>query len=57
MTRTGERTTVTGEAVPGVALTCPPADGCHGISLSQIAEALELRIPGLDDHTQSSTAS
>jgi hypothetical protein len=43
MTRTGERTTVTSEAVPGVALTLSAGRGYHGTALKQIAEALELR--------------
>jgi len=43
MTRTGERTTVTSEAVPDVALTLSAGRGYHGTALSQIAEALELR--------------
>jgi len=53
MTRTGEPTTVTSEAVPGVALPLSAGRGYYGTALSQIAEALELRIPGLYTHTQS----
>jgi AcrR family transcriptional regulator len=53
MTRTGERTRVTSEAVPGVTLPLSAGRGYHGTALSQIAEALELRIPGLYNHTQS----
>ena len=53
MTRTGERTTVTSEAVPGVALTLSAGRGYHGTALKQIAEALELRIPSPCNHVQS----
>jgi len=53
MTRTGERTTVTSEAVLDVALTLFADRGYHGTALSQIAEALELRIPNRHNHTQS----
>jgi AcrR family transcriptional regulator len=53
MTRTGERATVTGEAVPGVTLPLSAGRGYHGTALSQIAEALELRIQGVYNHTQS----
>ena len=53
MTRTGKRTMVTSEAVLNVALTLSAGRGCHGTARSQIAEALELRIPGLHNHTQS----
>src|SRR5580704_18379462 len=45
MTRTSERTTVTSEAVPGVALTLSADRGYHGTALSQITKALKLRIP------------
>ena len=53
MTRTGERTTVTSEAVLDVALTLFADRGYHGTALSQIAEALELRVPSLYNHMQS----
>jgi len=53
MTRTGERTTVTSEAVLDVALTLSADRGHHGTALSQIAEELKLRIPSLYNHTQS----
>jgi AcrR family transcriptional regulator len=45
--------TVTSEAVPGAALTLSAARGYHGTALSQIAEALKLRIPSPCNHTQS----
>jgi AcrR family transcriptional regulator len=58
MTRTGEPTTVTSEAVLDVALTLSADRGYHGTALSQIAEALELRIPRASTTTRSpSTAS
>ena len=50
MTRTSERSTVTSEAIPDVALTLPASSGYHGTALSQITEALELRIPSLYNH-------
>jgi AcrR family transcriptional regulator len=53
MTRTSERTTITSEAVPDVALTLSADRGYDGTALSQIAEALELRLPSLHNHTQS----
>ena len=53
MTRTGERTTVTREAVPDVALTLSADHGYHGTALNQIAEALELRIPSPCNHMKS----
>jgi hypothetical protein len=39
MTRTGERTTVTSEAAPDVALTLSAGRGYRDTALSQIAEA------------------
>ena len=53
MTRTSERTTVTSEAVPDVALTLSADRGYHGTVLSQITKALKLRIPNRHNHTQS----
>jgi hypothetical protein len=53
MTRTGECTTVTSEAVPDVALTLSADRGYHGTALSQIAEALKLSIPRACNQTQS----
>jgi len=53
MTRTSERAAVTSEAVPDVALTQSADHGHHGTALSQIAEALKLRIPRVCNHTQS----
>jgi hypothetical protein len=57
MTRTSERTTVTSEAVPGVALPLSASRGCHSTAMSQIAEALKLRIPGPATTRSPSTAS
>ena len=53
MTRTSERTTVTSHAVPGVTLTLSADRSYHGTALSQITEALELRIPNRHNHTRS----
>jgi hypothetical protein len=53
MTRTSERTTVTSEAVPGVALTLSAGRGYHGTALSQIAEALNCASRGYATHMQS----
>lgn len=50
MTRTGERTTVTSEAVLDSALTLFAELGYHGTALSQIAEALDVRTPSLYNH-------
>jgi AcrR family transcriptional regulator len=57
MTRISERTTVTSEAVSDVALTLSADRGYHGIALSQIAEALKLRIPSPATTRSPSTAS
>jgi AcrR family transcriptional regulator len=51
--RTGERTTVKSEAVLDAALTLFAERGYHGTSLSQIAGALELRVPSLYNHMRS----
>ncbi|QJY49954.1 TetR/AcrR family transcriptional regulator [Pseudonocardia broussonetiae] len=53
MTRTGERTTVTSDAVLDSALTLFAALGYHGTALSQIAGALEVRTPSLYNHMRS----
>jgi hypothetical protein len=53
MTRASERTTVTSEAVPDVALSLSADRGYHGTALGQIAEALKLRVPRVCNHTQS----
>jgi AcrR family transcriptional regulator len=57
MTRISERTTVTSEAVSDVALTLSADRGYHGTALSQIAEALKLRIPSPATTRSPSTAS
>jgi hypothetical protein len=53
MTRTSERAAITSEAVPDVALTLSADHGYHGTALSQLAEALKLRIPRVCNHAQS----
>jgi AcrR family transcriptional regulator len=53
MARTGERTTVTSEAVLEAALTLFAQRGYHGTALSQIAGALGVRVPSLYNHMQS----
>lgn len=50
MTRTSERTTVTSEAVPDMALILSAGRGNRGTAVSQITELLELRIPSLTPH-------
>jgi len=53
MTQTGERTTVTSEAVLDAALTLFAQRGYHGTAVSQIAGALGLRVPSLYNHMRS----
>jgi Bacterial regulatory proteins, tetR family len=47
MAQTGKRTTVNSEAVLDAALTLFAERGYHGTALSQIADALGLRVPSL----------
>ena len=56
MTRTGERTTVTSEAVPGVALTLSVGRGYHGTAddldrAAQFSPAqFAVRVAGVDEN-------
>jgi AcrR family transcriptional regulator len=53
MAQAGERSTVTREAVLDAALTLFAERGYHGTALSEIAEALDLRVPSLYNHMHS----